>query len=158
MTTPILLMDSLSGRTEMVIDDTLPPASNVMYTSANAPQRLACIGQCHMLKVQPLLKLVPIDDSDNLVVNDTFTCPKDGMWMLWVNWGHAGTANTPARYYDVYYKINANANVLLGGMYMSARCNHAVVVLKKGDKVSFPAMQYISSFVGSYCFEYIGVA
>ena len=152
------MMDSVRGRTEMVIDDTLPPAANVMYSSANAFQRLACIGQCHMLTVKPLLTLVPIDDSDNLVVNNTFTCPKDGLWMLWVNWGHAGLTNTPARFYDIYYTINANAKVLLGGMYMSARCNHAAVVLKKGDKVSFPAMQFISSFVGSYCFEYIGVA
>ena len=156
MTTTI--MDSVRGRTEMIIDDTLPPAANVMYTSTNAPQRLACIGQCHMLTVKPLLTLVPIDDSDNLVVNNTFTCPKDGLWMLWVNWGHAGLTNNPARFYDVYYTINANAKVLLGGMYMSARCNHAAVVLKKGDKVSFPAMQFISSFVGSYFFEYIGVA
>ena len=157
MTTTI--MDSVRGRTEMRIDDTLPPAANVMYSSANAPaQRLACIGQCHMLTVKPLLTLVPIDDSDNLVVNNTFTCPKNGLWMLWVNWGHAGTTNTPARYYDVYYTINTDAKVLLGGMYMSARCNHAAVVLKKGDKVSFPAMQYISSCVGSYCFEYISVA
>jgi len=152
------MMDSVRGRTEMVIDDTLPPAANVAYTSANAPQSLACIGQCHMLTVKPLLTLVPIDDIDNLVANNTFTCPKDGLWMLWVNWGHAGTANTPTRFYDVYYTINTNAKVLLGGMYMSARCNHAAVVLKKGDKVTFPAMQFISSFVGSYCFEYIGVA
>ena len=112
MTTTI--MDSVRGRTEMRIDDTLPPAANVMYSSANAPaQRLACIGQCHMLTVKPLLTLVPIDDSDNLVVNNTFTCPKNGLWMLWVNWGHAGTTNTPARYYDVYYTINTDAKVLL---------------------------------------------
>lgn len=152
------MMDSVHGRTEMIIDDTLPPAANVVYTSANAHHHLTCIGQCHMLTAKPLLTLVPIEDTNKLVVNNTFTCPKDGLWILWVNWGHAGTTNTPTRFYDVYYTINTNPKVLLGGMNMSARCNHAAVVLKKGDKVSFPAMQYISSFVGSYCFEYIGVA
>ena len=152
------MMDSVKGRTEMIIDDALPPAANVMYSSANGPQCLACIGQCHMLTVKPLLTLVPIDDSGNLVVNNTFTCPKDGLWMLWVNWGHAGTTSTPLKFYDVYYTINAQAKVILGEMYMSARCNHAAVVLKKGDKVSFPAMQWTSPFVGSYCFEYIIVA
>jgi len=150
-------MNSLIGRTNVTVNDALPPSINVVYSSANSI-RLACIGTCNMLVIKPTLTLVPID-SKLWVVNNIFTCPKEGTWMIWVNWGHQGraTAQVQAFFYNLFYKINTNANVLLGDFYMSARCAHTVVSLKKGDKVSFPAMQYVSTFIGSYCFEYVGL-
>lgn len=152
-------MDSLIGNSKIMIDDSKPIAANVVYTSAKASQNNVCIGTCSMTVAATVarpLDLVPVDDVDGLVQNNTFTCPVAGWWMIWVCWGHIGANTAAADTYTLYYKLNGGTNVLMQTFFTDGHMTQVPLFLKVGDTVSFPVTaSNATAFVGSYCFEFI---
>jgi hypothetical protein len=149
----MVIMDKLVGDSGIQIDDASPISSSVLSTSDKADAVM--IGKCFMKTVgNGVMTLVPVEDST--VVNNTFTCPFTGWWMLWFNWGHAtGTASTSATY-RLYYKKNKDAALVLFGTWHNQAClAHVPLLLTKGDTLTFTASAPIATFFeGTYCFEY----
>jgi|LakMenE18May11ns_1017448.scaffolds.fasta_scaffold9949320_8 hypothetical protein len=150
------LMDAKIGNTKITVNDSQPAAANVVYTSAKASTTNVCIGSCSLAGTSGVLTLTPIDDVDGLVSNNTFTCPLSGWWIVWVNWGQATGDTTAAAKYTLNYSLNGGANVLMSTMESNSQMTHVPLQLKKGDTLKFPATAgRVTSFAGSYCFEFI---
>lgn len=150
------VMDAEIGNSKIVVDDKQPPAANVVYSSVKASKLNVCIGSCSLASTAGVLTLTPIDDTAGLVVNNTFTCPLSGWWVVWVNWGQAtGNTHAMARY-TLNYSLNGGFNVLMSMMESNSHMTHVPLQLTKGDTIQFPAgTGRVTTFVGSYCFEFI---
>lgn len=149
-------MDAKIGNTKITVNDNEPVAANIVYTSAKASNINVCIGTCSLAGTSGVLTLTPIDDVDGLVVNNTFTCPLGGWWIAWVNWGQATGDVDAIANYTLNYSLNGGANVLMSVMYSNSHMTHVPLQLKKGDTLKFPVTAgRVTSFVGSYCFEFI---
>lgn len=154
-------MDAKIGNSQIVVDDKQPPAANVVYSSVKAsgviPSKLhVCIGSCSLAGTSGVLTLTPIDDTAGLVVNNTFTCPLSGWWVVWINWGQATGDTNAAAKYTLNYSLNGGVNVLMSVMESNSHMTHVPLQLTKGDTIKFPATAgRVTTFVGSYCFEFI---
>lgn len=88
------LMDSVVGDTKIVVDDSKVPAANVVYTSMKSNVGV-CMGTCLLTGTSGNLTLTP-QTQEGWVKDNTFTCPVNGWWMMWVCWGHVGPADGTA--------------------------------------------------------------
>ena len=149
----MIIMDSLIGNTNITVNDTLPPSQNVIYTS-NKIVGNGCIGKCYLTGTDANLTLIPISQ-DGYVTSNTFTCPRSGWWMIWVNWGFPGPMSTAANAV-LNYKINDSSQVVMADLYNCANLSSVPVDLKVGDRVQFPARTSLqTAFQGTYCFEFL---
>ena len=146
----ITVMDSLTGSTtQMVIDDTAPPSTNVLYTSMKNPP-MATAGKIGAI-VGGVLALTPYANHRWVAAN-TFTVPVSGTWMLWINTGVNLTLNHTA---TINYKINTQPNVVFQSYSSNAETSNVPVALVAGDKVTFPATATSILPASTYCFEFL---
>jgi len=147
------LMDSVVGDTKIVVDDSKVPAANVVYTSMKSNVGV-CMGTCLLKGTSGNLTLIP-QTQEGWVKSNTFTCPVNGWWMMWVCWGHVGPAIGTATA-TLNYKLNSAANVVMVTINNGTKLVSAPVNLVKGDTIVFPVTAVkTSDFRGTYCFEYI---
>lgn len=154
------LMDSKVGNSKIMVDDSKPVASNIVYTSAKAARSNVCIGQCWLSgTAKAAMTLVPVADTDQLVTNNTFTCPVAGWWMIWMNYGpspNTQTFSTTNGVMSAWYKVNNGTEVILLSGANIVDTFQMPVFLQVGDTVSFTATNSVASvYKGTYCFEFI---